>query len=102
MKHTPGPWAVNPLWPCNVNTEDRELEIACTGESITIGGGHPPTEQREANARLIAAAPELLELIQKVSDFGGSPDSLSIGHIAALRELGRNAGSLLTCIESEA
>jgi hypothetical protein len=56
--HTPGPWhAMDPKGALNFNfvivSEHREdAVVACTG-------GDMPEE--EANARLIAAAPELLE-----------------------------------------
>lgn len=63
-KHTPGPWSV-------VNEHDEVTVIA--GEHISHGfkvryeiardvGGHRGDEY--ANARLIAAAPDLLEAIQ--------------------------------------
>lgn len=65
--HTPGPW-----WPSRVHgttyveaklASDTRLlqEVAACGPTFT------PTEQ-EANARLIAAAPELLEALQWMVD----------------------------------
>ena len=66
-KHTEGPWTLRPL-----NKEIGEYEIIGprhsdeTGESEYIAvvcGGLP---ESAANARLIAAAPELLEALEKL------------------------------------
>ncbi|HHA2761819.1 TPA: hypothetical protein ACOEQU_000129 [Stenotrophomonas maltophilia] len=67
-KHTPGPWVVTPHPMTNVDVfavgvimDDKEMQY---GLSHTIC-----YENAEANARLIAAAPELLEaLTKKVQD----------------------------------
>lgn len=60
-KHTPGPWWEEPdsyqvprIW---ARMSDGEAcDVACTE-----GDGSIPFDERRANARLIAAAPELLE-----------------------------------------
>ena len=54
-KHTPGPWVANcDIYPVMVYRVSEEMEfVANTGES-------------KANARLIAAAPELLEALQAI------------------------------------
>jgi hypothetical protein len=69
-KHTPGPWFV-----VNIGADDEpmmsvkaariagqeprhEVAICATGDS--------PQEMEDANARLIAAAPELLEALEKL------------------------------------
>lgn len=61
-KHTPGPWAVYDgprdraeLTVCTVERSGQILTVADCRQ-LTI-----PPRQQEANARLIAAAPELLE-----------------------------------------
>lgn len=64
MKHTPGIWKVS-----------GESVVASNGDyCIAVvesdGGYEAPLEQREANARLIAAAPELLEALEEVSKKG--------------------------------
>jgi hypothetical protein len=65
-KHTPGPW--------NVGHEDEN-----TGEIEVISDGRPYVclvlpgaidEVTPANARLIAAAPELLEALQRLDKNG--------------------------------
>lgn len=61
MKHTPGPWtAYNDS--CAKCEEDGTQEWGVTGPP---GGYHAPFTN-EADARLIAAAPELLEALQSV------------------------------------
>lgn len=58
MKHTPGPWTVQ--FP---TSDDPELAIVGGGRVIAdmfgVSGNQPD------NARLIAAAPELLKIVQK-------------------------------------
>lgn len=65
--HTPGPWHARPRPPQNINSEHN-------GDPFTIASGemfvaaiktHP---ESEANARLIAAAPELLEALEALTD----------------------------------
>ena len=56
-KHTPGPWRIdrNNSWPIYVSAESD-------GEGVAMMDGL--LELREANARLIAAAPELLQALE--------------------------------------
>ena len=62
-KHTAGPWeVVNRPYETNIVSESRVMIADIIRmEGQTYGNG-----QREANARLIAAAPELLEALQDV------------------------------------
>lgn len=57
FKHTPGPW---------------QLNLPCTDEVVADYGGNDVSIARnisnEADARLIAAAPELLEALEMVRD----------------------------------
>ena len=76
MSHTPGPWAIEKCpkaqaatdgrdWPWMVNYNDGEYE----GHLALV-----QTQNAEANARLIAAAPELLESLKmmlEMSEMGG-------------------------------
>ena len=57
-KHTPGPWSV-------INIHADPVVVAHNGQSIT-GPWTKLTEEDLANARLIAAAPELLEALSKI------------------------------------
>jgi hypothetical protein len=64
-KHTPGPWVAYQtgglLSPWNVRPEDKSIEYVAG----TFGRKE---KEQEANARLIAAAPELLQSLIKVCD----------------------------------
>jgi len=88
-KHTEGPWTLRPLIK-----EIGECEIVGprhsdeTGESEYIAlvcGGLP---ESEANARLIAAAPDMLAVLRMVDDLGlkefpdGPDDPRTIADIA--------------------
>jgi hypothetical protein len=61
-KHTPGPWRVLPKW--DERTNGRLVYANNAGNSVAsalyLGG----TEEATANARLIAAAPDLLAALQ--------------------------------------
>lgn len=59
MKHTPGPW--------ESTTDGIELSITAKNGNLlaTLAKGD------EANARLIAAAPELLEALKSMNCMGG-------------------------------
>ena len=63
MPHTPGPW--NTIWESGTHIIDANA--GKTDIAHVINRGNPDTT--EANARLIAAAPELLEALQMVNAF---------------------------------
>ncbi len=59
--HTPGPWATDGLTVYPRMILDAKIQPRiCKVDSFHTGGG-----DRESNARLIAAAPELLEALRK-------------------------------------
>lgn len=62
--HTPGPWRVDPSSNCDVQTANGEWEIASTHENLLIGG-KVDAVKAQANARLIAAAPDMADEIRK-------------------------------------
>lgn len=75
MSHTPGPW--------NVIDGAVFIANAVIVQHAAEFGEHVPTEERDANARLIAAAPELLEACQSIiaeRHRQGWCDSLGILH----------------------
>ena len=77
MEHTPGPWKVYRNWQgkLSVAADDGRRRI-CN----TPGGNNAnPDLQAEglANARLIAAAPDLLDALQAVSKCGNAGAKLS-------------------------
>lgn len=67
-KHTKGPWTVKPKGVYGHDENGSDLLIAVTrqpnGFQDSIGSVLPDYDVDEANARLIAAAPELLEALK--------------------------------------
>lgn len=101
-KHTPGPWKANGL-PNTPKTDDFHYACAvwtANGETpICFTGGAPgryldePKEMQDANARLIAAAPELLAALTGLTEWArtytspldpNSPHNLLISAVAAI------------------
>ena len=67
-EHTPGPWRVgNRYTPTGVFTADGEL-VANTHGAQRNFQREEQIQEQNANARLIAAAPELLEVLQEILD----------------------------------
>ena len=69
-KHTPGKWYA--FWNENfwqINTESDEFQDMCIGDvcesSEIFDRDHKAHDHAEANARLIAAAPDLLEALEE-------------------------------------
>jgi hypothetical protein len=60
-KHTPGPWAAE-LWN-NSSTDDIGWTITRNGSRVPTSTFDGDEAEAEANARLIAAAPDLLEAL---------------------------------------
>lgn len=64
VKHTPGPWAAvrnSSFWeiqPANAGVGDTPFNI---GDVCASSPGFPDSGLQEANAKLIAAAPDLLD-----------------------------------------
>lgn len=58
VKHTPGPWYV---YPTEYDNDTESFDVMADGAAITIAC--PPSE---ADARLIAAAPDLLAACEQV------------------------------------
>lgn len=66
-KHTPGPWVVDSEDADLFTQNQSRMWINATGMHIGYVDG-PRTSERIANARLIAATPEMYELLQQVAD----------------------------------
>ena len=66
-KHTPGPWVVRTIDQslATVETQDGRYIIGNAGQ-LRADDWKTGHIERRANARLIAAAPELLEALQKM------------------------------------
>lgn len=63
LKHTPGPWVVDQV-AAFADPEDGHMIYAKSGNGhIVCEIRHAYADNQTANARLIAAAPELLEML---------------------------------------
>jgi hypothetical protein len=60
MSHTPGPWAAHEGWPSDVWHVDMPGRAYSIGVSRADSDDDMTVEEVQANARLIAAAPDLL------------------------------------------
>lgn len=73
-KHTPGPWKVaisaRKATLTRITTTDGALVASANGPGLSETG------EAEANARLIAAAPELLAIVQRLSTMFPSGEGL--------------------------
>lgn len=69
QKHTPGPWRQGARGPngCPVVGTEHGLMVAMLAHSH-----HDHPEEAEANAHLIAAAPDLLAVLKEAADFWDS------------------------------
>lgn len=72
-KHTPGPWAVEFNNPLSIIPYSHSLKAAHGAfKPIAIifeGGGLEGRPEQKANAKLLAAAPDLLETLTFIKDF---------------------------------
>ena len=112
VKHTPGPWMFHPDYKNNectiVRPEDggkpwisRDVAIASGEKTVahanfwTAEGGFPRVDNEAemlVNARLIAAAPELLDVLETLTGFaepdGHLPDNIYVRKaVAAANEV---------------
>lgn len=73
ISYTPGPWKLGMQAASgkNIETEDRELIAAAFHCDL-------PPEEAKANARLIAAAPDLLETLAEIVGWLEEEDITSI------------------------
>lgn len=69
-KYTPGPWFTTREGFSTVYVEAR-LRGSILQEVAACGPTELGSEQQEANARLIACAPELLEALEIMYDYAG-------------------------------
>ena len=77
-KHTPGPWTV-----ASQDTETNEIPIKC-GKSILARVAPRPhwDATQEANARLIAAAPAMLEALRAVAALANGQGRANLMEVA--------------------
>ena len=62
-KHTPGPWTANPHNDLISDKDGNILAYLRCTKTTSVGNGWLPME---ANARLVAAAPELFEALEEL------------------------------------
>ena len=109
-KHTEGPWQVRPKQPLSDGFIDYEVWAEKTHALICVptGGAYRELSERESNARLIAAAPELLAackaLVSVLATHADcSPAPLDcVGrdrHLAALDAIAKAEGAPLASVE---
>ena len=82
-KHTPGPWTADTTkqYSRQARVEGGNGKLVCS-----VGNGENPDivfDEWAANARLIAAAPDLLEALKAISRHIDSPDNFD-AHINKL------------------
>lgn len=65
-KHTPGPWD---YWSGYNPFDKIEAQVTAEGGDIVIASYNHLIEQGEANAQLMAAAPDLLEALTRARDY---------------------------------
>ena len=99
VKHTPGPWvAIGPSSPSGhilefiIDNPERHAQIAKVQVSVSsISDWYAPAQDLEANARLIAAAPDMLEALQAVVsayENGGMIEPIFMARAAIARATG--------------
>lgn len=76
MKHTPGPWTYHTHQGHTLVQTEEPAKTVCNVYGNT-------TDAKEANARLIAAAPELLATLQEVVDYHKYIQDKCIWHLEA-------------------
>ena len=84
-KHTPGPWQAR--WQDPIDVDDcARIAIETAPDAGDIAGIHHATRgEDEANARLIAAAPDMLAALQRIAEYPRQRnDELSIAGARAI------------------
>jgi len=84
-KHTKGEWYVNPRASLNVKCGEKTIASCSSSQS------GENLEEEQANAKLIAAAPELLEALIKLNDYFFCEKSLEEGEYQDLINITQNA-----------
>ncbi len=82
-EHSPGPWKAtgNGVHVWKATKTGVEFPFDCIATTHA-----EPQEQRQIDARLIAAAPEMLRLLRMFADISLEQANLGIGLVTAIRE----------------
>ncbi|MDO4708233.1 MAG: hypothetical protein Q4B94_00150 [Pseudomonadota bacterium] len=83
-KHTPGPWSARDIYVRDKN----DTIVALMGDEV---------EQSLADARLIAAAPELLEALKELVawDLESLPEEVSLGYSGIEQDIARAKAAIV-------
>lgn len=117
-KHTPGPWAVSPAYsrvayvipaehlsrPIGCHTE-AALDLATFAQqicSLDCPDRHRSAKEMRANARLIAAAPDLLVIASRLAALAEGLGNGNSGAEAAAWRLAEEAHAVITKVQGEA
>jgi len=73
--HTEGPWILDPVWKLIMGPEGQEIAAIHAAEGPSTNRVNPGIA--EANARLIAASPLMLNVLKETYDLLASKESLS-------------------------
>ena len=94
MTHTPGPWVIGGEL---ISAKDTDIEIASVWRRCPERRWSPPSIEADANALLIAAAPELLKAVKQAIDdlddiktlinSGNVPDNINKSIALKIRDL---------------
>lgn len=93
-KHTPGPWTI-----VEYGADETPNLVVHRGETenricfMATPGSHGDSAIIEADARLIAAAPDLLEALEYLLTAGNSPDAIADARITASAAIAKATGA---------
>jgi hypothetical protein len=87
--HTPGPWTIE---ESNVGYGPCYYIEGGDGSYVIHGEGTAWSESDKANARLIAAAPELLEALKVAADALGSEEGMAAAYRLAREAIAKAEG----------
>ncbi len=93
-EHTPGPWTISTKDPfeyaINAINGDPDIHSGSWDELATVYGAEDEGTlgklKGQANARLIAAAPELLEIVKAIINYDGEDGVTGINALFSIAE----------------
>lgn len=90
QEHTPGPWITDDYNPSDQYRHVMNGNGRCAPyiARLPLRSGDNPTHEQEANARLIAAAPDLLAMLRKCRTMVGHPDNVALIDAAIAKATG--------------
>ena len=94
--HTQGPWTLN-----QVHIEGLLQNEVVAPDGVLVHSSYNLRPFEEANARLIAAAPEMLEMLKALHDFHHDVSCAVIGADTFLKPLYRKTKAVIAKAEGE-